>query len=373
MTGFSLKDHLFHREKVAYLAALLEAQAADFPTRRFVNEVTKKFPELELKQRIAWIAECLERHLPASFPEAVAQLVKSLPPPLDPSKSDDDFGDFIFAPLGEYVVRQGLSRDRLRCSLGALYEITQRFSMEDAMRSFIRQFPKETLRELTRWVRDPNYHVRRLVSESTRPLLPWSGRIDLPPETTLPLLDALHADTTRYVTRSVANHLNDLTKSHPELVMETLGRWHLKGRQNREELMWMTRHALRTLIKRGHPDALKLLGFDPAPQVTVSSLRLAKTRLKPGDTLEFSVEIEAKRDEALVLDYAIDFVKAGGKRSVKVFKGAKLLVKKGETQTVSKRHKLHAQATTYQLYPGEHFLTLQLNGEVVGRVAFTIV
>lgn len=372
MTGFSLKDHLFNRDKVTYLASLLAAHDPDFPQRRFVNEVTKKFPELELKQRIAWMAECLERHLPPPFPDAVAQLVKSLPPPLDPSKSDDDFGDFIFAPLGEYVVRQGLVRDHFAHSFQALYELTQRFSMEDAMRAFLRQFPKETLRQLARWVRDPNYHVRRLVSESTRPLLPWSGRIDLTPEQTLPLLDILHADPTRYVTRSVANHLNDLAKSHPELVIETLTRWHSKARQKPEELTWMTRHALRTLIKRGDADALKLLGFHPAPQVTVRQLRLASSRLKPGDTLEFSMEIQAKRDESLVLDYAIDFVKAGGKRSVKVYKGAKLHLQQGEKQTVSKKHKLHAHATTYQLYPGEHYLSIQINGEVVGTLSFMI-
>ncbi|MDX1929613.1 MAG: DNA alkylation repair protein [Pirellulaceae bacterium] len=372
MTGFSLKDHLFNRAKVDYLAGLFTANDPAFAKREFVNQVMKALPSLELKQRIALIAEALEDHLSEHFPTAVAQIVASLPPPLDESRTDDDFGDFIFAPLGEYVVRKGATRTHLALSLSTLKELTKRFSMEDAMRTFIRQFPSETIRELTRWAKDRNYHVRRLVSESTRPLLPWSGRIDLPVETTLPLLDVLHSDRTRYVTRSVANHLNDIAKSNPELVVQALQKWHVMAKQERQELLWMTRHALRTLVKRGHADALRLLGLDPAPKLSIGAIQIAKRKLLPGDSLEFSLEITALRDECLVIDYAIEFVKAGGKRSTKVFKAAKLSLKQGESRTVYKKHKLHAQATTYQLYAGEHQLTVQINGQAVGTKSFHV-
>lgn len=373
MTGFSLKDHLFNRQKVEYLAALLATHSADFNQRRFVTNVMKKLPSLELKQRITLIAEVLETQLPQHFPDAAAQIVGSLPPPLDESRTDDDFGDFIFAPFGEYVVRNGLRLEQLSLALKTLKEITKRFSMEDALRFFIRQFPQETVLELTSWAKDPNYHVRRLVSESTRPLLPWSGRIGMSADVTLPLLDRLHADPTRYVTRSVANHLNDIAKTNPELVVQTLKSWHNQAKQDPQELQWITRHALRTLIKRGHAPSLKLLGFNPKPQLTISAIRLAKTTLTPGETLEFAVDIVALRNESLVVDYAIDFAKAGGKRSIKVFKAAKLSLKKGEARTVSKKHKLHAQATTFRLYPGEHMLTIQINGQSVGSQPFTII
>ncbi len=372
MTGFSLKDHLFNRDKVEYLAGLLSANNPAFAKHEFVNRVMKKLPALELKQRIVLIAESLEGQLANSYPDAVAQIIASLPPPLDESRTDDDFGDFIFAPLGEFVVRKGATREHLAISLGALKEITKRFSMEDATRAFIRLFPQQTTRELTRWAKDRNYHVRRLVSESTRPLLPWSGRIDLPVERTLPLLDILHCDRTRYVTRSVANHLNDIAKSHPALVVQTLQRWHSLAKQERQELLWMTRHALRTLVKRGHADSLRLLGLDPAPKLSVGEIQLAKHELAPGETLEFCLEITALRDEMLEIDYAIEFVKAGGKRSTKVFKATKLSLSHGEKRTVSKRHKLHAQATTYQLYSGEHRLTIQINGQPVGTKSFLV-
>ncbi len=373
MTGFSLKDHLFNRQKVDYLAGLFAANDSSFDRRRFVSSVMKRLESLELKQRITWIAETLIRHLPAQYPHAVKRIVGSLPPPLDESKTDDDFGDFIFAPLGEYVVRQGMSPEHLNLSLQTLKEITKRFSMEDAMRAFIRQFPTETLGELNKWTKDPNYHVRRLVSESTRPSLPWSGRIGLPVETMLPLLDVLHADSTRYVTRSVANHLNDISKSQPDLVVRTLQDWHRSERQDPAELMWMTRHALRTLIKQGHGDSLKLLGYRTTPKLTVGKLRIAKQKLAVGETLEFSLDITALRDESLMIDYTIDFVKAGGKRSSKVFKAAKVKLSKGEMKTVTKKHKLLAQATTYRIYPGKHHLAIQVNGQTVATQHFTIV
>lgn len=373
MSGFSLKDQLFNRDKVSYLAGLFAVQDRSFDRRRFVDRVMRRLDELELKQRIVLIAESLIEHLPKDFSDAAALIVRSLPPPLDESKSDDDFGDFIFAPLGEFVARQGMSAEHFELSLQTLKEITKRFSMEYAVRDFIRGYPTETLAELACWTADPNYHVRRLVSEGTRPLLPWSGRIGLPVETTLPLLDSLHADPTRFVTRSVANHLNDIAKTHPELVVRTLRGWHRQARQDQEELMWMTRHALRTLIKRGDADALKLLGFRTDPKLNFGELRIAKTRLVAGETLEFSFEITALRDEALVVDYTIDFPKASGKRSSKVFKAASFDLKKGQSQVVTKKHKLLAQATTYRLYAGEHFLSIQVNGQSVGRLPFTVV
>jgi 3-methyladenine DNA glycosylase AlkC len=370
VTGFSLKDHLFNQAKVEYLAGFFSSQKSRFPVQRFVTNVMKKLPNLELKQRITWIAESLQEHLPEHYPDAAKQIVECLPPPLDETKSDDDFGDFIFAPLGEFVVRQGMQPEHVSLSLQTLKELTKRFSMEDSLRYFIRKYPLETLKELDRWSCDRNYHVRRLVSESTRPLLPWSGRIDLTVDQTLPLLDRLHADKTRYVTRSVANHLNDIAKAQPDLVVQTLKSWHAQGLQAPNELQWMTRHALRTLVKQGHQGSLSLLGFNPIPKIQCGEIVILKSTLTPGDTLEFSIDILANRDEALVVDYAIEFVKAAGKRSTKVYKAAKITLKKGESQKVTKKHKLHAQATTYQLYPGEHQLTIQINGQPVGSKAF---
>lgn len=369
-TGFSLKDHLFNRQRIEYLASLFSAVDPSFNTVGFVNDALQGFKALELKQRIAKIATTLEQYLDQDFRKAAKQIVAALPPPLDPTLSDDDFGDFIFAPLGEYVVRCGSQPDHLRLSLQTLKQLTMRFSMEDAIRFFIKAAPEQTLKELHKWTNDKNYHVRRLVSEGTRPLLPWSGRLSLPTEITIGLLDVLHADPTRYVIRSVANHLNDIAKSEPKLVLDTLRRWQSLGKQRDDELRWMIRHALRTLVKRGDARAMQLLGFHPRPVIDVSQFALTQQKTRPGEAIEFSFAITARRRELLVIDYVIDFVKANGKRAPKVFKIKQVEMESGQQLHLKKRHPFRANATTYSLYPGTHHLTLQVNGQAFGRLTF---
>ena len=371
-TGFSLKDHLFNKERVQYLANLFSSADQDFAAAAFVREVMKQLLQLELKARIVHITTVLEQYLSADFRVAAKQIVAALPAPLDPNQTDDDFGDFIFAPLGEFVVRNGLAKKHLPTSLKTLKEITQRFSMEDAIRSFINTHPEETLTELARWSTDRNYHVRRLVSEGTRPSLPWSGRISIDVTTPLAFLETLHADPTRYVTRSVANHLNDIAKAQPEIVLDALKRWKQLEKQHSSELQWITKHALRTLVKRGHAQALQLLGFSAIPKIEVIEFAINTPKIQPGDAIEFSFNITAQRNESLVIDYVVEFVKANGTLSPKVHKLKQLSLKKGESAVVRKRHVLRANATTYTLYPGTHYVTLQINGRPFGRLSFEL-
>lgn len=371
-TNFSLKDHLFSAERVRFLARQLSAADRDFDEAGFIRAVTKRLKELELKQRIVHIAATLETFLAADFSVAAGQILAALPPELDPTKTDDDFGDFIMAPLGQFVVRRGMAVEHVSLSLKTLKEITKRFSMEDALRAFINDHPEKTLRELTRWSTDRNYHVRRLVSESTRPRLPWSGRISIDHKVPLPLLDQLHADATRYVTRSVANHLNDIAKIDPTLVLSTLAKWRKLGKQNPNELDWMCRHALRTLVKLGHGQTMEFLGLRTNPKVSVSEIQLSQSSLAAGESLEFAITITAQREETLVVDYVIDFVKANGSHSPKVFKAQSLVLKRGDSATIRKRHPLRADATTYKLFPGTHRLTIQVNGVAKAVAAFEI-
>jgi len=369
---FSLKDALFNEEKVEYLAGLFAKAEATFKKEQFVREVMMRLLELELKERIVWIAEVLEKHLSLDFKQASGLIQNALPRPLDSSKTDDDFGDFILAPLGEYVVRNGLKKEYLTDSFQTLLELTQRFSMEDATRSFLNSFPKETLAIYKKWSTHENYHVRRLVSESTRPLLPWSRRLSAPPETSLQFLDVLYADTTRYVTRSVANHLNDISKKKPEIVVATLEQWKTEGRQREDELNWMTKHALRTVIKQGNKEALALLGFGSKPKVILERFSLSTKKIVQGETLTFSFTVKALKDENLLIDYVINFVKANGSTKPKVFKLKKVKMMKGESLTITKKHTLKADATTFTLYNGEHALTLQINGQNFGSIPFKV-
>ncbi|MCU0677984.1 MAG: hypothetical protein MUF19_00145 [Candidatus Pacebacteria bacterium] len=368
---FSLKDHLFNESKVHYLVSLLTAADKNFDGKGFEREVMSKLLTLELKDRIRWIADVLTRHLPADYKKAVAVIVRALPPPLDPMNTDDDFGEFILAPFGEYVAREGCTKKHLELSLDTLRELTMRFSMEDSIRYFLRAFPKETLKVMKTWVRDDNYHVRRLVSEGTRPLLLWSGRVPLTTADTLPLLTTLHADRTRYVTRSIANHLNDIAKKEPTVVIETLSQWQKLGKQGARELTWMTKHALRTLIKQGHSDTLKLLGYDSV-DYSVDRFSVTATEVQAGEMVSFAVIITATANTSLLIDYVIHFVKKNNITAPKVFKWKIVSLKAGDELKLAKNHRLKADATTFTLYPGEHTIELQINGHICARKTFQL-
>lgn len=364
-SGFSLKDQLFNQEKTRYLAGLFSSD--QFNADAFEARVMQRLPELELKERINWIAECLAESVPGDLPEIAPTLKAALPPPLDPTRSDDDFGDFIFAPLGEWVVNVGMDHPDL--ALDLIEEITQRFSMEWAIRPFLNRWPDQVLSRMESWCDHPSYHVRRLVSEGTRPRLPWGLAVGLELTDPLPLLDRLHGDPTRYVTRSVANHLNDITKKHPDLVLERLTQWERGGQQQSDELRWITSHALRGLVKSGHPAAMKMLGYDPEAELDV--LVVVKDEARIGDALEFEITVQGTPGQPVLVDYIIHFLRPGGKVSAKVHKLKQAEIGK-DGLILKKRHKLKGDATTFKLVPGPHRMEIQINGRVQKEVDFDL-
>lgn len=368
-SGFSLKDQLFNRDKVRYLADLFSAADTGFDAAAFEAQVMADLPALELKQRITLIADVLADHLPASLPEAAPVLLRALPPPLDPSLKDDDFGDFIFAPLGDYVARHGLE-DHRDLSLDLLEEITQRFSMEWAIRPFLNRWPAEVLARMERWAGHSSYHVRRLVSEGTRPRLPWGEAVGLALADPLPLLDRLHADGARFVTRSVANHLNDIAKKDPDLVMDRLQHWQAAGAQSRKELDWITAHALRGLVKAGHPRAMKMLGYDPDLELR-AEIALPRREVRIGDALELACVLAAAPGSAVLVDYVLHFQRPSGKTSAKVFKLKQARVTRDQLR-LKKTHKLKGDATTFKLVPGLHRVELMVNGRVRAAAEFDL-
>jgi 3-methyladenine DNA glycosylase AlkC len=370
-TTFSLKDQLFNKEKVHYLATLIEAVYPDFAKARFCRSVLSALPALELKERIAHITESLHRHLPPVYRDALAILLQALPPELDPTRTDDDFGDFIIAPFSLYVATYGCTKQHLKVSLQALRKITKRFSAEDATRYFISSFPDETLAFLNECARDRNYHVRRLASESTRPLLPWAQRLTINYRDPLPILDLLYRDRTRYVTRSVANHLNDISKLDPDVVISTLERWQSENGQSPSEMDFVTKHALRSLIRQGNNRALELIGVSPEPDVTVTSLETTTPRICVGESFRFSLSLHSHCQQSLMIDYVMTF--AGNDRGArtKVFKLKHVKLGPGESVKLAKTHPMRLM-TTRRLHPGEHVVTVRINGKPLGTLAFDL-
>lgn len=369
--GFSLADQTFNAESVGRLAAEYAAAIEGFDQDVFVSKVLSGFPEREFMQRVEWIADCLEPYLAEDFSTMASQLKEAMPEKLNPLLKDDDFGSFVHTVPGVLAVRHGLENHHEE-ALDLLYEATQRFSMEFYIRPFINQWPDDTLARMKLWAEDENYHVRRLVSEGLRPKLPWAKKLEISQDTPLPYLDALYADQTRFVTRSVSNHLNDISKSDPDVVVQTLAKWRDEGLQNAKEMDWMTRHALRGLIKQGHQGALELLGFKYDADVNLEGLKLKSEHIKGGEALEFEVALSAKEKTPVIVDYQIHFVRQYGSTSPKVFKLKQTNLAAGKPILFAKRHVLKANATTFRLYEGRHKLVIQVNGKPLGEAEFDL-
>ncbi len=369
---YSLKDQLFNEVKVKQLAGEIKAVYPTFDSSNFIRVTLAGFPDQELMQRLIAISDNLHTFLPANYKEAVAIILKALPPVLDEEKEDADFGDFIHAPYSYFVAKYGCNKKDLKLSLKALREITMRFSAEGSLRDFLNNFPEETLVEVERWAKDKNYHVRRLASEGTRPSLPWAKKITTDPERVLPILEILYQDKTRYVTRSVANHLNDLSKLNPNLVVTLLKRWQKTKLQSPSELHFITKHALRTLIKKGNQGALNLLGFREA-KLELKAFKLQDKQVTVGETLQFSMTLTStsQAPQAVLIDYVIYFKKANGKLAPKVFKLSKITLAAFEARTLTKSHALKLMSTR-TLYTGEHELEIQVNGVVFAKEGFIL-
>jgi len=251
--------------------------------------------------------------------------------------------------------------------------MTKHFSAEDATRYFINAFPKETMAELLKWSKDTDYHVRRLASEGTRSILPWSPKISTSPEVAIPILDNLFSDNNRFVTRSVANHMNDISRKDPALALTTLGRWQASGNQSPKEMQFIIRQALRTLIKSGDKATFEFLNFSTEPAVAVSGLHIKLDPIRIGGWLEFEFAVAAQENEQLIVDYVLHFPnKFGTGHNKKVFKLKVVTMSKGQTLVITKRQPMR-QMSTRKLYPGKYRLEIQINGTRMAEAEFELV
>jgi 3-methyladenine DNA glycosylase AlkC len=254
----------------------------------------------------------------------------------------------------------------------ALYKITRCFTSEFDIRLFILKYPDKTLALLAKWAKDPNPHVRRLVSEGSRPNLPWGKKLHFvaedPESTTLPLLTLLQDDPSEYVRRSLANHLNDFANTKADIVVKHLTKWQKKNPTKDKDRM--INHALRTLIKNGHKGALALIGYDDDFDLSLDFQNYTK-KVPWGGVFEFEFSITNKRatSKNLIVDYIIGFQKKGGKIGDKVFKLKKMEIGGGKSISVVKRQSFKAISTRVY-YAGKHTLAVQVNGVIFGRVEF---
>lgn len=348
------------------VTALAEAVERHYPQARAHSMLEGVFdedwPGRELKQRIRHVANVLHYLLPPDYSDAISVL----------RAAAGDVGNLGFTAMvfNDFVEEYGV--DHPDVSLPALEHFTTLVSAEFAIRPFIERYPGTVFPQLWTWAQSDDWRVRRLASEGSRPRLPW-GR-GLPtlkedPAPILPILATLRTDSSEDVRRSVANSLNDIAKDHPDLVVEVLSSW----QDGSSEIEVLTKHALRTLLKRGHPGALAMLGFAGDPEIEVRSIGVDPATVPIGGSVQLSCVVDSTGTESqsLMIDYAVEFQNRSGKGSRKVFRGKVIELRSGDSVVFRRKINL-VPLSTRDILPGPHAAEVQVNGRAFGRVEFEV-
>lgn len=356
----ALKE-MFNEARYRKMARDVAAVHPRFDQKRFLAHALPDLAPLSLLQRLRRATEALRVTLPEKYPAALEVLRR-----LAPGHGEG----FTALVLPDFVGLYG--RKNFDLSLDALKFFTTFGSSEFAIREFLRLDLPRTLRAMEKWSRDEDEHVRRLASEGCRPRLPWSFKLAAliaDPSPAAKILENLKADPSLYVRKSVANHLNDITKDHPAWVLDRIESWNLANLHT----AWIAKRALRTLIKKGDRRALAVIGAGAKAEVRVEHFTIAPSALRLGEIFAFTFDLIslARGPQKLVVDYAIHYVKQSGATSAKVFKLRELTLAAAEKLTVAKRQRIQ-DFTTRKHHPGNHRVQLLINGEAFAEGAFVL-
>ncbi len=344
---------MFNRAFFLRLAGEFKKVYPPFEKEKFLVTVMTGLQELSLNQRMRRATEVLNDYLPSDYASSIGvlkEVIRNLP---------RGYTNLVFP---DFVGLYGFGHFQI--SMDALKYFTTFGSSEFAIREFLKRDFKRTITIMEAWASDADPHVRRLASEGSRPRLPWSFKLDeviMHPQSTAKILAKLKADPELYVRKSVANHLNDLSKDNPDYMLKVLSSWDISD----PHTAWIIRHASRSLIKKGNADSLSVFKYEKNAKVEIRNMKLNK-KVKLGTDLIFSFDLHSgkKKDQKLVVDYIIHYCKKGGGLSPKVFKLKDLTLASGSVLNISKKQKLQ-DFTTRKHYPGKHQLQLQVNGKIV--------
>ena len=358
----TLKD-LYTTELLQAVAGRIGQVYAGFDEGRFLGLIhNEAWEQEEFKQRVRHITMALTEVLPGSYPEAVTILTQAAP----------HFRgvEYIFFP--DFVELSGM--DQWDTSMEALAVFTHYSTAEFAVRPFIIRDQERMLAQMATWAESDDEHLRRLASEGIRPRLPWASQLPSlirDPRPALPILERLKEDPSLYVRKSVANHLNDISKDHPELVLELAANWY--GKHPLTD--WIVRHALRSLLRKGDIRALAIFGYQELEElegIEVRELKIKRPLIAVGEELEFSFQVvnDTGSPVSLRIDYEIDYMKASGKLAPKRYKCSDKRYAPG-CWTVEKKQSFKL-ISTRRFYSGDHRLHIIVNGKRLASMDFVL-
>jgi 3-methyladenine DNA glycosylase AlkC len=340
------------------LSSILAQSLPGFDKAKFMSLINSDgFEDKELKERMRHTAVVLHHFMPKDFSEAVPALETIITHARAAGFGVNGLASMF---LPDYIAVYGL--DHPDDAIRALEYVTQYTSCEFAVRPFMIKYPEKMLAQMTAWSLHDSYDVRRFASEGARPRLPWAMAIPTlkkDPSPLLPLLENLKNDPSEYVRRSVANNINDIAKDHPDVVLAIAKKW--KGKSKETDAI--IKHGARTLLKQGHPEILKIYGLD-ATHIVFAGFEVLTPKVKMGDSVEFSFAIENKdsQPQTVRLEYGMYYMKAKGQLAKKVFKISEKVYQPGEKAAIVRKQSFKA-ITTRVFYPGEHQLSIIINGE----------
>lgn len=351
--------NIYNENFIEKLISDIQAVYQPFESEKFRRFVFQEdWKDLALKERMRRITVSLHETLSLDYERALEILYKVAP-------KFTGLGGIIFP---DYVDQYGL--DNWDDSMKALAFFTSFSTSEFAVRPFLIKNKDMMLQQMLKWSVDQNEHIRRLASEGSRPRLPWGlsvPSLKVNPEVTLQILYNLKEDDSLYVRKSVANHLNDISYTHPEFVLKIANDWY--GHHNHTD--WIIKHACRSLLKKGDQRALSLFGFKEDQYVEISELSLDREQIAIGETIRFTFSVSTKKSMPIRLEYGIDYVKAKGHRTKKVFMISTFELKENEKRTFSKLQSFK-ELTTRKHYSGIHTLSIIVNGQVKASLDFEV-
>ncbi len=349
---------IFNQKLILRISNNIKKVYSSFDNNNFINS-HKDIDKFGLLERVKLISTNLYQFLPKDYTKALNILINSLE---DEQECElKGYDGFYIMPLVDYISTYGI--DYFEESMSGLYDMTKRFTAEFGIREFLIKYPDESLKLLKEWVKDENCHIRRLVSEGTRPKLPWAKdltQFKIDPTPVIELLNLLKYEKTKLVQKSIANSFNDITKNNPKIVIDTLKEWKTNNTKDKN-IDWIIKHSLRSLIKDGNREALELIGYSNNIDINISSIEIDKKEIVLGERLNFKFTITSNKEQNLMIDYILYFLKQNNRHSPKVFKLTKKNLKINETITIKKSHLLKF-ATTRKYYSGIQKIQLQING-----------
>jgi len=357
---YELRD-IVDEKLVRKLASELKEKAILSSADEFVSECMHNWSDLSLNQRINAISNSLLSILPQDY-EAFRAIVLDLAP-----KFKNGYEN-IFIP--EAIGVRGIEFPER--ALEDLAFVTEFSTSEFAIRAYIERYEALSMGRMLAWTKDENEHVRRLASEGCRPSLPWGKalkKFQNDPTSIFPILEALMNDSSLYVRKSVANNLNDISKFHPEQVISFAKAW--KGRS--EEVDWILKRALRSLLKEGRPAALSLFGYGPATDFVYRKIGDWPSMISLGSDYLFQFEITNKSQvtQLLRLEYKVGFLRAKGQHNFKTFQIAETKLKAADSKVIQKKQQFKVLSTR-KLYPGTHKIKIVLNGVEIDSGEFRL-